>query len=158
MVMVFPAPPRFLSRLRAEKLADGRRPIWRLIEPLVYVSAVARQEITVPVGFETDFASVPRLPLVYLLAGNTAHEAAVLHDYLYRHPPHGLDRRTVDDVFYEAMTVTGEPRWRRVLMWLAVRTFGQWPWDRYRNLDRDHDRPEAEAVVAPAQTRDPEAP
>jgi len=40
--------------------------------------------ILVPKGFETDLASVPRLPIVYLIWGDRAHREAVLHDYCYR--------------------------------------------------------------------------
>ena len=43
-----------------------------------------KDTITVPTGFFTDFASVPRMPFVFLLFGDVAHEAAVIHDYLYR--------------------------------------------------------------------------
>ncbi len=35
---------------------------WTLIEPLIY--EFRHQEIKVPAGFRTDFASVPRLPYI----------------------------------------------------------------------------------------------
>ena len=113
----------FLSTLQAAKL-PGRQ--WRLLAPLRYQSAVLGALIEVPTGALTDFASVPRLPLAYLLAGDTAHEAAVLHDWSYQ--VHPCTRVQADAVFYEAMAVTGEPRWRRRLMWSAVRTGGWWAW------------------------------
>lgn len=34
-------------------------------------------------GFETDFASVPRFPIVYWFWGGREHREAVLHDYLF---------------------------------------------------------------------------
>ncbi len=114
--------PQFRSKLRmevAEHQDDGR---YVLLEPLVYDSAVADQTIVVPPGFQTDLASVPRLPLVYWLTGATSTEAAVVHDYLYAT---GIVPRAVaDDVLAEASKATGVPAWRRGLMWGAVRLFG----------------------------------
>jgi len=78
----------FLSTLQVARLPDGQ---WRLLAPLRYQSAVLGTLIEVPTGFLTDFASVPRLPLAYLLAGDTAHEAAVIHDFLYQ-------RQAVEDI------------------------------------------------------------
>ena len=116
---------QFLNLLRAEKL-DGT---WRLVRALRYQSSVAGARIIVPEGFVTDFASVPRLPLIYLLAGNTAHSAAVVHDYLYQYHLPGIDRSQADAVFYEAMRASGESRWRAWTMWSAVRMFGGSLWD-----------------------------
>jgi len=115
--------PAFLSALQVARLPDGQ---WRLLAPLRYQSAVLGALIEVPTGFLTDLASVPRLPLAYLLAGDTAHEAAVVHDHLYQ--VQRCTRAQADAVLYEAMAVTGEPAWRRWLMWSAVRTGGWWAW------------------------------
>ena len=41
--------------------------------------------ITVPEGYTTNFASVPRIPIIFDLVGGYGHAAAVLHDYLYEH-------------------------------------------------------------------------
>ena len=51
---------------------------------VVVLSPMLKDTITVPTGFLTDFASVPRMPFVFLLFGDVAHEAAVIHDYLYK--------------------------------------------------------------------------
>jgi len=115
--------PAFLSTLQVAKLPDGQ---WRLLAPLRYQSRVLGALIEVPTGFLSDLASVPRLPLAYLLAGDTAHEAAVVHDWLYQNRI--STRAQADAVLDEAMAVTGEPRWRRRLMWSAVRTGGWWAW------------------------------
>lgn len=108
----------FLTALCVEMLTDNT---WKLKNPLVYQSGIAGI-ITVPEGFETDFASVPRIPIAYTLAGDTAHAAAVVHDFLYGTP--SVPRATADAVFKEAMIVSGVPWWRRQLMWAAVRVFG----------------------------------
>jgi hypothetical protein len=113
----------FHSTLRVTlvTMADGSTR-WRIDEPLTFESATAGQTFTVPAGFVTDFASVPRLPLAYLLTGDTAHAPAVVHDWLY--VTRKVDRKTADAVFLEAMEETGVPWWRRRLMWIAVRALG----------------------------------
>lgn len=127
--------PRFLGPLAVELVGyrEGRA-AWRLLRDLRYDSALARARLVVPAGFVTDFASVPRAPLAFLLAGDTAHAAAVVHDYLYQARPlrgglPGAGRELADAVFLEAMRATGIPAWRRHLMYLAVRAAGAGAWD-----------------------------
>ncbi len=113
----------FETRLRAElvdDLANNGQGEWRLLEPLVYVARDGRR-FAVPTGFSTDYASVPRVPLAYLVAGNTAHRPAVLHDWLIRQRV--VPRREADDLFYEACQSIGLPEFRASVMHLAVRSF-----------------------------------
>lgn len=114
---------RFVTPLRAEKSG----PHWTILQPLIYESDVAQRVFIVPEGFVTDFASVPRLPLAFLLTGDQAHEAAVIHDYIYAHKL--LTRSQADAVFKEAMGVSGEPGWRAWLMWAGVRLGGWVAWN-----------------------------
>lgn len=121
---------RFLSclhvQLVAEPISTWGRATWRLTAPLIYQSERYAQVIEVPAGYETDFASVPRLPLSWLLTGDTVHSAAVVHDYLYHL---GMSRRSIcDAIFREAMRATGVPAWRAWLMWMAVRLWGWMFW------------------------------
>lgn len=117
-----PDTPRFRSKLRMEVADHQDNGKYIVLEPLVYDSIAAGQTIIVPPGFQTDLASVPRLPLVYWLTGATSTEAAVVHDYLYST---GIVPRDVaDEVLSEASRVTAVPAWRRGLMWSAVRLFG----------------------------------
>lgn len=109
---------KFLTDLKAECITDGK---WRLIKPLVFESDVAGT-ITVPAFFETDFASVPRIPVIYMLLGDTGIMASVVHDYLYRYAT--VSRKTADVVFKEALGVSGVAWWRRYPMYLGVRLFG----------------------------------
>jgi len=112
---------KFLSHLvlQADDTDDGK---WTVMQPLIYQSDVAWRTITVPVGFVTDLASVPRLPFIYLLAGDTSSEAAVVHDYLYS--TKAVPRDVADKVLREASEVTGVPAWRRWMMWCGVRLGG----------------------------------
>lgn len=122
----------FRSKLNVE-LIDDDNSLWRLTWPLVYYSDIAGL-IVVPVGFKTDFASVPRFPVVWLAAGDTARQASVVHDYLYSHAgvaladgqvqPARISRQVADDVYVEAMAVSGVSWWRRQIMWLGVRLGG----------------------------------
>lgn len=77
---------RFLTKLRVERLPNrnGRKQ-WMLTDWLIYESSAVGL-ILVPPGYVTDFASVPRLPLVYLFFGGQSDEEATLHDYLYSEP------------------------------------------------------------------------
>ena len=113
---------RFLTPLRVERI-DGK---WMLTEPLSYYSLSLDRIITAPVGFWTDFASVPRIPIAYLLFGDIAHEPAVIHDYLYAIG--WPSRRIADRVLLEALESVGASRWRRWAMWAAVRVGGWAAW------------------------------
>lgn len=116
---------RFLTALVLRDDME-RDEIYTVVEPFIYDSDVLHARITVPVGFETDLASVPRLPVVYLLTGATGNEAAVIHDYLYTMQP--CTRAQADEVFYEALLAAGAPRWRAWLMWAGVRAGGASHW------------------------------
>jgi hypothetical protein len=121
---------RFDSACLLEPIEAGN---WRLHCPLtftVYFQSGASEQITVPEGFITDLASVPRLPGMFLLFGNKARKSAVLHDWLYSTGER--PREFADAVFYAAMRHE-EPAWRRALMWLAVRLAG---WIFYFTKDR----------------------
>lgn len=119
---------KFLTPLRVERIAGwDTRGTWQLLSLLAYVSDVADTTFVVPAGFITDFASVPRVPIAFLLAGDTAHEAAVIHDWIYT--THEVDRQMADAVFREACLVDDVPWWRAWLMWSAVRIGGSSPWD-----------------------------
>lgn len=122
---------RFLTELRVEKSpGDG----WRLCEPFRVALEEGERvhELEVPRGFETDFASVPRLPLAFLLAGDTAHRAAVLHDFLYASR---ADRGFADRAFRAAMKAEGVSAWRRWLMFAGVRAFGGMAYENREPLD-----------------------
>jgi hypothetical protein len=115
--------PRFLDVLATEKIGPRR---WRLLRELRYDSAVMGARIIVPEGFETDFSSVPRGPLVWWLAGGIGDYAGVIHDFLYNHRLGG--RQMADDVFLEALRVEGVEGWRAWLMHTAVRWRGGAHW------------------------------
>jgi hypothetical protein len=117
---------KFLTELQVKPATGKDDGQWQLIADLVYQSDVAGMTFTVPAGFVTNFASVPRLPIVYELAGDTSSKAATIHDFLYT--THPVTRAVADAVLREASAVTDVPLWRRQLMWAGVRVFGWTHW------------------------------
>ena len=73
---------KFLTELDV-RLKPGRDDVWELLSPLIYESDLVGR-IEVPTEFNTDFASVPRVPIVYWFWGGRQHREAVLHDYVCR--------------------------------------------------------------------------
>lgn len=93
-----------------------------------------------PAGFTTDLASVPRIPLFYLLTGGTATKPAVAHDRLYN--TQEVDREIADTIFLELCVAVEVPAWRRNLMYAAVRAFGWRYWNK-RKKEGKASEPEA---------------
>jgi hypothetical protein len=95
----------FLNTLTNIDPIEGK---WfRCNNPLAFYSAKYDLTICSPPGFVTDFASVPRLPLVYLLTGNTGHWEALIHDTMYRF---FYERIMADLIFYESGIVRSNMR------------------------------------------------
>jgi hypothetical protein len=106
--------------------------VWELIDPLLFESEQFG-DVVVPATFRTNFASVPRLPLVFLLAGDRAHKEAALHDAEYT--LHRLTREQADALFLEALLLNPLiPKWIAYAMHQAVRLFGQGGWDATSNV------------------------
>ena len=89
----------------------------------------SQDQITVPVGFETDFASVPRPFWAILPKWGKYGNAAVIHDWLYWEQ--GRPRPAADAVLLEGMVVLGVSAVVRQTIYTAVRLFGWLAW--YRN-------------------------
>lgn len=119
---------RFLDALIVKEIDDKVFAV--AVHPLRYQSDVAARFFTVPVGFYTDFASVPRLGVLYALLGDRAHEPAVVHDWLYYADLIG--RSESDDVLMEAMKVFNVSWWQRYPIWWGVRLGGWVAWNAHR--------------------------
>lgn len=107
-------------------LKPGADNVWIIDKPLEYWSELSNCLIVVPPWFETDFASVPRMPLFYEAYGNRAHMESVIHDYLYRIDsvpvvPYSMANR----IFLEAMKARGKNWFVRAGMYLGV-VLGGW--------------------------------
>lgn len=83
--------------------------------------------VRIPDGFLTDLASVPRWAWWFFPPHDPDYcAAAVLHDFLYELHGGLFTRPVADGIFYEAMRVRGVPKWRAVVMFLAVRFANNW--------------------------------
>lgn len=114
----------FRSELDARAVGGNA---WQLLAPFeakLFYANGDEEWLVVPTGFVTDGASVPRLPLAYMLFGGRARKAATLHDYLYSRR---RDRAFADAVFLAAMEHE-ESSFVRGFMYLGVRLGG---WSRY---------------------------
>lgn len=132
--------PRFIGRYRAELLRDELSsrglPLERLEEQITLDCLIdgQRRLFTVPAGYKTDGASVPAFAWRFIPPGTRAKFAAPIHDFLYenrvRESEIGLKaaRREADLAFLEGMKAAGVVRWRRSVMFRAVRAFGGRGW------------------------------
>lgn len=108
---------------------------WVVTKPFSYYVGEEsnNQVVEIPVGYLTDGASVPKAFWGIIPPWGSYGQAAVLHDYLcdyeysFRYPkvkpvPHALCVKEVrDKIFLEAMEVLGVPKFKRNLMYYAVR-------------------------------------
>lgn len=101
---------------------------WVLTEPLDYLGRTDRW--VVPAGFETDFASVPRIFWTLIPRHGRYTKAAVIHDFLYLAQPGGITRKDADGVFRRIMREEGVSWVKRWTMYSAVRAGGFFAWRR----------------------------
>lgn len=129
---------KLLGPLDLRRFSD---PIYILLKPIGWKDLSPQNslpKVTVPKGFVTDFASVPR-PFWSLFRpdGNYAY-AAVLHDYLYWEQP--VKRSVADAIFRAAMEDLQVTDKAAGLLYEAVDKFGQASWDKNARLRRDGER------------------
>jgi hypothetical protein len=114
----------FTGEVSITQVDDQR---WELDSPLTHASESGT--FTVPKGFKTDLASVPRHFVWLFPTYGRYTKAAILHDYLVKKPPPAdrppnMNRSKADHIFRCAMLELGVPFVRRWMMWSAVRTQG----------------------------------
>lgn len=144
------APGRFGGKLvlvllddRTHGVTRDGRSLWGVERLLSYRTDVGGAgTITVPPGFVTDLASIPRLVSGVLPPDGPWLKAAIVHDFLYgthgtgvwqAHPP-GITRPTpysreeADAILREAMEDRGVGVVQRALIWSGVRVGGAKGW------------------------------
>ncbi len=164
--------PGFDSELSIQGVI-GRPTQWLLTSPLIWTGTQG-DTFTVPLGFQTDFASVPRILHWLILPYGAYTRAAVLHDWLLTElarwsrerrgngtpfgdnpanpdatlPP--ADSRDTDGIFRRVMQDLGVPWAKRWVMWAAVRAASLFNPDRAygRAFHKDAPRVLVIAVVA----------
>jgi hypothetical protein len=100
------------------------------------------ESVTVPKGFRTNLASVPRIFWVFIAPFDLSLAAPIVHDYLYKNDgvievftsAHGklfsgkekrFTQRKADQLFYSLMKREGVSWYRRIPAYLMVRLFAR---------------------------------
>jgi hypothetical protein len=127
---------KFLNTLCADEIGIFQgRTVHKLLRELVWENGLIR--VTIPVDFETDLASVPRVPIAYLLWGDRAHREAVLHDYLYRIDAVPLVEKEEADLYFREAMIGQDNSWAVYQpMYLGVRIGGASSYHRMKVMDR----------------------
>lgn len=115
---------KFTNELKVRSLGNK----WELLEgfSFYFEDNSNKEEILVPKGFITDFASTPRILYPLFPPIGKYNKATLIHDFLYstKSDKYNIDRKKADKFFLQAMEVLGV-RKKRYLMYLAVRLFGK---------------------------------
>lgn len=106
------------------------RPVYELTRAVTYCVGSLQDPfwtVTAPVGFQTDFASIPwPIKLVFKPNGPYA-QAAVIHDYLcvlYKtNRGTTFSRRVIDAIFFESMLVLKVNRVVASFLYYGVRIY-----------------------------------
>jgi len=104
--------------------SDGMH--WIVRQPLTYRIGVSQDRITVPVGFVTDFASIPQALQSIIRANGPYILPAVVHDYLYW--TQACTRAQADSVLMLGMIENQVRDVHRVAIHDAVRIAGGFAW------------------------------
>ncbi|MBX0311246.1 MAG: DUF1353 domain-containing protein [Sulfurihydrogenibium sp.] len=118
---------RLLTPLKVELESNGKK--WKLSEKFIVFTEQAGEEkiwIEVEEGFETDFASIPKVFIPFLQWRDKFNKASVIHDWLYHTKM--FDRKTADRVFLELMLALGINKFKAYLFYYVVRVFGWTHW------------------------------
>lgn len=86
--------------------------------------------LTIPAGFKSDGASVPRFfwRIVFPPGDAKALRAAFAHDYIYRTHPPGWTRKEADRLFLDLLIADGVPWISAQTAFGGVRLFGGSSW------------------------------
>ena len=126
---------QFTSPLVVEHISENEWIVKKSFE--YHVGKYPSDEIIiVPKGFDTDFASIPKIFWGILPPTGPYGKAAVIHDYCYRTACY--DRKTSDAIFLEGMTVLNVSEWNKVVIYYAVRWFGWRAWNQRRKEQHEH--------------------
>jgi hypothetical protein len=96
--------------------------VFRLTHRFRYLSSFG--VIEVPIGAETDGASIPHIFWSLLEPFGPWFPAAIIHDHLYSPRNTEYSRWESDYIFNEAMYNVGVPFAKRFIIYQAVRAFG----------------------------------
>ena len=118
--------------LKFELLSDGRTA--RIIEE--YIIELNNDKIIIPVGFETDFASVPRIFWFFIPPWGRYSVPAVIHDFLYKTGE--VSRKKADKIFKKLMEELNINPFKINIIYSAVRIWGWIEWDKERKKNNTY--------------------
>lgn len=107
---------------------------WRVLTGFKFYLGQREEEkwITIPAGYLTDGTTVPRIFWSLLPPWGIYGQAAVVHDFLCERltvSVHGIEasitRAQADKAFKDAMVALNVPRWKRNVMYIAVRIYAK---------------------------------
>lgn len=107
------------EELKVEFSENGDEAI--IIEEFTY--GVDDKNYVVPIGFVTDFASVPRFAQIIVPRIGKYTKATVIHDYWYKNATN--TKKWADKEFLRAMLLLSTPKWQAYIMYMAVKLFGK---------------------------------
>jgi len=103
------------------------RPLYTLLDGLHFNLGFGDHgggvRVMIPAGSETDLASAPWLVRWLLQLDGENRRLAIMHDFLYGLP--GCSRFLADSLLRAGMEDARISRWRRLLVYYAVRVFGR---------------------------------
>lgn len=122
---------QFTTPLKIEYIDEKT---WRVLEPFEFHigSYPSENIVEVPIDFITDFASIPRILWSIASPFGKYGKAAVVHDWFYRTPDCGYNRKEADKIFLEGMEILKVPKWKMYFIYHSVRTFGNLAWKKNR--------------------------
>ncbi len=131
-----------LDNRDAPSIRAGRS-LWALHDDLSYTTGDGAEVITVPKGFVTDLASVPRIVWSFYPPDGPWVKAAIIHDFLYETQGTGIwhshtgnsrvaayTRAEADGILKEGMADRGVGGWEQFVIWSSVRLGGSAGWNR----------------------------
>lgn len=120
---------------KVEPSTDGDE-VWRLVAD--FHARVDGMAFTVPAGFVTDGASIPRF--LWRLCGHPLETRrfpiAVLHDWLYA-ADLGLTRQQVDEIYRDGLIALGFSKWAANVEYYAIRLFGGGHWQTENTKEKE---------------------
>lgn len=99
---------------------------FELAEPFTFTH-IDGSTVTIPAGYASDFASVPRILWTIIPPHGRSAEASVIHDYLY---DNRIGSRLDADLIFFRDIHPVVPRWQSMIMFLSVRLFAQKWWNK----------------------------
>lgn len=111
------------------------RDYWRVSTPFkFYLDDLTEEKwVAIPAQYLTDGASVPRFFWNLLPPWGRYGQAAVIHDWLceqlsidVKGVPTPITRATADKAFKQGMEALNVPRWKRNVMYIAVRVYSKY--------------------------------